>query len=151
MTASGLPVLKAWRSARSLSLDALAFQSGLDTGTISAIEAGEKDYTGNELQALAGVFGCTPSGLLNGPYPPPFEAGGSERHLLAQMLRDLCVEAVTTFDDMDRLEELKIAAEADEFWLGVADLFSESVISIRQAQTTSVPSVPSETAPQASL
>jgi transcriptional regulator with XRE-family HTH domain len=150
MMTSGLPVLKAWRSARSISLDALASQSGLDTAVISAIEAGEKDYTGNELQALASAFGCTPSGLLNGPSPPVLEAGASERRLLAQMLRDLCAEAVTAFDDMDRLEELKIAAEADEFWLGVADLFSESVISIRQARALDASSVPLETTPQVS-
>lgn len=54
-----------------------------------------------------------------------------QRRLLAQMLRDLCVEAVTTYDDMGRLEELKVNEEADAFWISVAGLFMESLDQIR--------------------
>lgn len=142
MTVVGLSVLKAWRSARLLSLEALAIQSGLDAAAILAIETGDKDFTGAELQALAGVLNCTPSGLLNGPSSPSIDAGAFERRLLAQMLRDVCVEAVNTFDDMGRLEDLKIAADADEFWMAVAALFSEAVRSVRQAQALDAPFAP---------
>jgi hypothetical protein len=59
-----------------------------------------------------------------------------ERRLLAQMLRDLCVEAVTTYDDMGRLDELKVNDEADDFWLGVAGFFMESLDQIQRTRSS---------------
>lgn len=57
-----------------------------------------------------------------------------QQRLLAQMLRDLCVEAVTTYDDMGRLDELKIADDADAFWLSIAELFMASLDQIRRTR-----------------
>ncbi|MFN0024922.1 MAG: hypothetical protein ACKVS5_13600 [Parvularculaceae bacterium] len=57
-----------------------------------------------------------------------------QQRLLAQMLRDLCVEAVTTYDDMGRLNELKIADDADAFWLSIAELFMASLDQIRRTR-----------------
>lgn len=57
-----------------------------------------------------------------------------QQRLLAQMLRDVCVEAVTTYDELGRLHELKIADDADEFWLSVASLFMESLDQIRRTR-----------------
>jgi len=50
-----------------LSQSALAERSGLAQTTISAIENGEKDFTGKTLAVLAAALETTPSALLSPP------------------------------------------------------------------------------------
>lgn len=47
--------------------------------------------------------------------------------LIAQMLRDVCVEAVLSFEEMGRLEELKVNKEAEQLWLEVATEFRKAL------------------------
>lgn len=103
------------------------------------MEAGASDYTGTNLNAVAEALGCEPWRILAGP-PSSDEF---RTQLIAQMLRDVCVEAVTTFDDLGRLDELKKNIEAEEFWRQVAAHFEGAVETICRASSSDL-SVPSE-------
>lgn len=149
-TTVGLPYLKEWRAAQAMSLGGLAARSRLPETRLSAIESGGEDFTGEDLRAIAGALGCAPACVLAGPPQHETADGAFENRLLAQMIRDICVEAVTTYDDMGRIDELRIAADADEFWLGVADLLNEAVRSISRTRAVGAFSALSGTTPPAS-
>jgi transcriptional regulator with XRE-family HTH domain len=145
----GLPMLAAWRDAQSLSLEALAARAGLHPTRLAAIEAGEQDFTGAELSALAEALGCAPWHLLEGLPHDGVNDSVFDNSLLAQMIRDICVEAVTTYDDMGRLDELKVSGEADAFWRSVAALLHGELRSILQTRRPVAVSVLAETATKA--
>lgn len=124
--------LREWRMARAFTIDDLAHRSGVAAPLIEAMETCASDYTGAHLDAIAQSLGCEPWRLLAGP--PAAEAFRIK--LVAQMLRDICVEAVTTFDDMGRLDDLRKNLDAEEFWLPVAAHFESAVQLICRASST---------------
>ena len=129
--------LQDWRVGRALSIEELARRSGLSPSLISEMESGASDFTGTNLKAVAESLGCEPWRILAGP--PTLQE--FRTRLVAQMLRDVCVEAVTTFDDMGRLDELKRNIEAEEFWRQVAAHFEGAVEVICRASSND-PSAP---------
>lgn len=131
--------LRDWRINRALSIEDLAQRTGVAFSAIEAIESGESDFSGKQLAAFAGALGCENWRILCGP--PASDA--FRVRLVAQMLRDVCVEAVTAFDDMGRLDDLKRSVEAEDFWLQVSAHFESAVEAICRA-SSSDPSVPSE-------
>jgi transcriptional regulator with XRE-family HTH domain len=64
------------RSARALSLDALATRSGVSRSMISLIERGESSPTAVVLEKLAGGFGVTLASLFDAPTGAAKPAGG---------------------------------------------------------------------------
>lgn len=129
--------LREWRVGRALSVEELACRSGLSPSLIDEMESGASDYTGTNLRAVAESLSCEPWRILAGP--PTLEE--FRIRLIAQMLRDVCVEAVTTFDDMGRLDELKKNIEAEDFWRQVAAHFEGAVEIICRASSND-PSAP---------
>jgi transcriptional regulator with XRE-family HTH domain len=146
----GLPMLAEWRAAQSLSLDSLAARAGIQPTRLGAIESGEQDFTGADLRAIAEALGCAPCLLLEGSPYDSFGDAAFDNRLLAQMIRDICVEAVTTYDDMGSLDDLKVSGEADAFWRSVAALLIEELSAIRKTRRPAAFFVPSETATKAS-
>lgn len=59
--------IQAWRLTRKQSLDALAGQAGLSSGSLEAIEAGELDPSAMTLERLATSLGIPPSWLYSDP------------------------------------------------------------------------------------
>lgn len=113
----------------------LAEQAGTPVHVVEAIESGASDFTGAQLEAFAGALGCEPWRLIAGP-PDVLDAADEFRtRLVAQMLRDICVEAVTTFEEIGRLDDLRKNIEAEEFWCAVARLFDEARETICQTSS----------------
>lgn len=123
--------LKEWRIAQAFSVEDLALRSGVAASHITAMETRSLDYTGDQLNAVAESLGCEPWRILAGP--PAAEE--FRKILVAQMLRDICVEAVTTFEDMGRLDDLRENVDAEEFWLQVAEHFESAVEIICRASS----------------
>lgn len=124
--------LKEWRISQAFSVEDLALRSGVAASLISAMETGSSDYTGGQLIAIAESLGCEPWRILAGP-PSTAEF---RTKLVAQMLRDICVEAVTTFEDMGRLDDLRENVDAEEFWFQVAEHFEGAIETICLASST---------------
>lgn len=129
--------IREWRVALALTVEDLARLSCLSPSLIADMETGASDYSGTNLNAVAEALSCEPWRILAGP-PSSDEF---RTQLIAQMLRDVCVEAVTTFDDMGRLDELKKNIEAEEFWRQVAAHFEGAVETICRASSND-PSAP---------
>lgn len=140
MSAIGLPHLRAWRDAHAMSVAALSKRASIEASRIEALEDLSADYCGAELLELAAAFNCDAWRFLQGPPDTSLEARQRTK-IAAQLMRDICVEAVTTYDDMGRLNDLKVSMEAEVFWEKVADLFSQSVASISRKAASAAPSV----------
>lgn len=124
--------LREWRDEKLLSSTDLAERSGLSSAAIENIESGASDFTGAQLEALADALDCEPWRLIFGPPDPAADRDQFRTRLVAQMLRDICVEAVTTFDDLGRLDDLRKNLDAEEFWCAVATLFEDAMATIRR-------------------
>lgn len=124
--------LKEWRISQAFSVEDLALRSGVSASLISAMETGSPDYTGGQLIAVAESLGCEPWRILAGP-PCPAEF---RTKLVAQMLRDICVEAVTTYEDMSHLDDLRENVDAEDFWLQVAAHFESALDTMCRASST---------------
>lgn len=135
MSANHVSHLRAWREHCGQSLASLAAESGVPELRLLAIERDEIDCYVFELRALAAALNVDIARLLE---PPPASSADPFRtQVMAQMMRDICVEAVTTYEDMNRLDELRIAGDAEPYWLEIAELFSRSVHAITQVAEAS--------------
>ena len=63
-----------------------------------------------------------------------------DKKIIAQLIRDICVEAVVTYEQRGELDKLRINTSPDGSWLTVAEHFCNTVEKINQT----LPSHPPE-------
>ena len=106
--------LTEWREFRGISIPELSLKSGFSTKIIEEIELGTGLYNEHHLRSFSDALGCHPCSLLQ--MPP----SSDQIKFLAQALRDITNEAVISYEEMGRINELRQWRESDELWKEIA-------------------------------